>query len=163
MREVRGDIFKLANFIRDAVVIPTSIGWKKDGSNPMGKGLAREAARRFPILPITYGEFCMLQGEHTPVQMDRYTGPAGGRWLVLFPTKALNKAMPHMSWQGKASPPLIERGLRQLSVFEPPTPNGKIYVPLLGCGWGGLHRDAVRELMDRYLTAECFVRVRWAH
>ena len=160
MKEVKGDIWKLAHFFRDAIVIPTNVGYTKAGKNVMGRGLAAQAARRFPRLPEEYGDTCMRFGAQTPVVMERYTGIGGARWLVLFPTKPLRESAPQMSWQGKASLERIEISLRQLATLHAPVKGGTIWVPLVGCGNGNLHREPVRQLMDTHLTQPWFVRVR---
>lgn len=161
MTEVRGDIWALAHFLRDAIVIPTNVGWSPRGEAVMKLGLAGQASNRFPQLRALYGDHCQQHGEK--ILRVRLTGAKGGRWLILFPTKPLNEEKPYMSWQAKADLGLIERGLSQLKDEVPPMPPGKIYVPLLGCGRGALKRGPVRELMDQYLTADHFVRVRPLH
>jgi hypothetical protein len=163
MQEVKGDIWKLAHFLRDVIVIPTNIGWRKDGTNVMGRGLAAQAVKRFPDLPALYGEHCIQYGAETPLFQCRVTGPTGGRHLLLAPTKPLKIAAPHMSWQQKSSLATIEQSLVQLSRVSPAHPGGRILVPLLGCGNGGLRREPVRELMDKYLLEDHFIRVRWRH
>jgi len=163
MREVRGDIWSLAHFHRDAIVIPTNIGYNKHGNAIMGRGLAAQASTRFQNLLHIYGELCIEFKADTPAHQLHVTGPSGGRWLILFPTKSFRADRPEMSWQGKSDMKLIERGLHQLASMGPPQLNGKIYVPLLGCGRGGLRREPVRELMDSILKADHFVRIRSLH
>ena len=168
MIEVKGDIWRLAHFLHDAVVIPTNIGFTKDGRNVMGAGIANQAKFRHPECETWYGEFCMEHRSGTPVVAKRFNGSAGGRYLIFFPVKPLNVKQPWMSWQQPASLGLSERSLKQLSEFLPgcgagPNAQGKIYVPLVGCGNGGLEEAQVIPLMDQYLTAEHFIRVRNPH
>lgn len=161
-RTASGNIWSLAHFLNDAIVIPINIGWKKDGHAVMGRGLARQAAVKFPRLTEECGDLCIRHRyELKPTQL-RLIGASGvGSWLILFPTKPLNEQRPHMSWQGKADPELITRGLKHLAAMRPPKdPGGFIYVPLLGCGWGGLHRDVVWPLMQEHLTAPHFIFVK---
>jgi hypothetical protein len=165
MIEVKGNIWALAHFMHDAVVIPTNQGYTKDGRNVMGAGIANQAKFRHPEIEAWYGDFCMKHGPETPVVAKRFNGSGGGRYLIFFPVKPLNAKQPWMSWQQPAQLSLIERSLQQLSEFLPPTgpgPNtsGKIYVPFVGCGNGGLEESLVIPLMDQYLTAEHFIRVR---
>jgi len=162
MQEITGDIWKKAHFFRDIIVIPTTIGWTRSGLALAGRGLAKQAALRFPSLEQIYGEHCQAHRAQTPVMTMRFGGLGGGRWLCLLPTKPLREDHPEMSWQGKADLKLIERGLRQLQALKLPLPSkrSKVYVPLLGCGFGGLRRGPVRELMDAILTDERFARVR---
>lgn len=163
MAEHSGDIFALSNFLRDEIVIPTNPGWTKAGRNVMGRGLALQARKRFPGVDEWYGEFCMQHKGHPPVCRERFSGLRGARTLIFAPTKPFNEAQHWMSWQGKSDLTVIEQSLRELATYVPKLEGGKIWVPLLGCGNGGLQRDTVRELMDRYLTAAHFVRVRWEH
>ena len=55
MREIEGDIwdFHKAGFF---IVIPTNGFIKNDGECVMGRGLAYEAKRRFPDLPLELGK-----------------------------------------------------------------------------------------------------------
>jgi len=159
MLEIKQDIWK-ANFMHDAIVIPTNIGWNARGEAVMGRGLAAQAARKFPDLRATYAVHCQKHRAATPLLYERFLNIMGGRWLILFPTKPFREDAPAYSWQVKSDMALIERGLHQLAALAPPSQSGKIYVPLLGCGFGGLPREPVRELMDRILAAGHFVRVR---
>ena len=121
----------------DWVCIPTNCGWCGDGTNPMGVGLALQAAQRYPNLPAEYGAYCRdavakTGGHCPPAYFDAYK-------LVLVPTKPLNVRHPHLSWQNKASPDLIREGLRLLCE-QPHARRGRLLVPLLGAGAGGLSR-----------------------
>ncbi len=86
-------------------VIPTNLGWHKDGSNVMGCGVALQAAQKWPDLPVDYGAACKAftaLGE-------------SGLWvcdderLICFPVKPLDAAHSHLSWRQSASLELIER------------------------------------------------------
>lgn len=163
MTEISGDIWVLSDFYWDEICIPTNTGWTKAGRNPMGKGLAGAAQRRFPGIDEWYGNVCMEHKGNPPIVRERFRGASGARVLVFVPTKPFRPELPHMSWQGKATLEVIEQSLIALAQLSPLKDQGKIYVPLLGCGQGGLHRDDVRKLMDKHLTAPHFLRVRWKH
>jgi hypothetical protein len=142
------------------IVIPTNIGWKKDGSNPMGQGLAKEAAERYPWLPEIYGMYCQLKGDDVAVKFDLRSR------IVLFPTKPLNADSPHMSWRGRATLDRVRLSAQQLNAMLLPHkdaewPNAKplhtnhIILPVVGCGMGRLDEDDVlpvlhEELDDRH-------------
>ncbi len=132
------------------VVIPTNIGYRRDGRNVMGRGLAAQAAKRFSALPRWYGEYCRTFGEGTPIVIY----PEGR--LILFPVKPLNKESPWLSWKASADLKLIERSAEQLArvVIEDP-----VAVSLVGCGNGGLDMSDVRPILDRHLSAKKFVLV----
>jgi len=152
MRELRGNVWRISK-VEDDIVIPTNIGWRTNGQNVMGRGLARQAADYYPRLPAWYGEICQEHEEATPVV--RY-GP-----LLLFPVKPLNKLQPYMSWQQPASLDLISRSLEQLSCISSRTEEGLVFVPLVGCGNGGLDPEDVEPMIECVLGHdERFVIVR---
>lgn len=162
MIEEKGSIWKLAHPVKDAVCVPVNVGWTKDGRNVMGRGIAQQAAYRHPEVPIWYGDVCMKGKGHPPVVAQRFKSPKyQARTLIFVPTKALNVEKPFLSWQGKSEVWIIERSLMELNELAPPNPNGKIYVPLVGTGFGGLKRSEVRPIMDKLLTKPYFIRVRW--
>lgn len=138
------------------LVIPTNLGWKKDGTNPMGKGLAKQATERYTNLPREYGIWCqrysVSKGEllvnYLPKDREKHN-------LILFPTKPLNVQRPYASWQSKASRSLIEQGLQQLATYTM-----HIAIPILGCGEGGLKEEEILPLLEKYLVGENFLLVR---
>lgn len=156
----------------DYLVIPTNIGWTKDGRNVMGRGLAKQAAQRCPQLPFDYGEFCQKHRENTPVVLMRPRGQSA-RTFLMFPVKPLNRAAPWLSWQSKADILLIDRSLEQLKQLIEEMQKSKrarsklpaagphpqhsdavstnIYIPDVGCGNGLLSVDLVRPLIVKHL------------
>lgn len=133
------------------VVIPTNIGWKKDGSNPMGAGVAAQAASMYDDLKSWYGARCKKYGADTAV-CPYYPGN-----LIMFPTKSLNVAQPWSSWQMKSDIELIRRGAIQLEALgqiltDKKVCFGEIGLPLVGCGAGGLDRSDVVAVLDKYLS-----------
>lgn len=146
MRTVKGNIWKLSGAF-DWVVIPTSIGWRRDGTAVLGRGLAKQAADRWPDLPIDYGEQCMLRGAATPVLAHRPRG-LNPRNLLLFPVKPLNAAAPQLSWQAPVSLELIQRSLKQLRAMIFELSGGNIYLPDVGCGNGQLPTAVVRPYIE---------------
>lgn len=172
MQELTGDIWELV-MKTDAVVIPTNIGWRNNGTNVMGRGLARDASRRWHELPAVYGDFCQRYGAVTPIMMFR---PPNNRWcrmLLLLPVKPLNREQPYLSWRQEASLQLIEHHVQALANFatqyaetDGSTPfncdnPSRILVPTLGCGNGGLDEALVLPVLKRYLDAPCFYHVRF--
>jgi hypothetical protein len=150
MNTVRGDLWEYADY--GALVITTNIGWCRDGRNPMGRGVALQAAQRVIGLPGWYGKICKERGAATPVVEYAHRGKLR---LLLFPTKPLDALRPHMSWRNRASLALIERGLAQLAA-EYTTP---VFLPLVGCANGGLREEDVLPLLHQYLTADNFTLV----
>ena len=59
MQTANGDIWNVEP--KDAwIVVPTNVGWKRDGSNVMGAGLAKQARLKFKQLPYDYGKWLSL-------------------------------------------------------------------------------------------------------
>jgi hypothetical protein len=147
MRTTKGNIWKLSRAL-DWVVIPTSISWRRDGTAVLGRGLAKQAAERWPNLPIDYGEQCMRHGAATPVLAHRPRG-LNPRNLILFPVKPLNAAQPQLSWQQPADLELIQRSLKQLQAMIPELSGGCIYISDVGCGNGQLPLAVVRPHIEQ--------------
>lgn len=159
MRELTGDIWQLSDKNTDWIVVPTNIGWKSDGKNVMGRGLARQATRRWPELAQIYGDFCRTYGETTPIMLYR---PQVNRWcetLLLFPVKPLNVEKPYLSWRQPADLDLIRRHSLVLQSIAPQC-RGKILMPSVGCGNGGLDETQVLPVLYAHLTHHCFHHVR---
>lgn len=136
MKQESGDLWTW-NHEGRWVVITTNIGWKKDGSNPMGAGVARAAAEKYPDLPAWYGNRCKKYGEKTAV------APYFKGRLFLFPTKPLDEEQPWLSWKNDSSLSLIRKSCQQLSMLvdildERGYLLTRIGLPLPGCGNGGL-------------------------
>jgi hypothetical protein len=161
VQELKGNIWKLAHFLKDSVCVPVNTGWKTNGENVMGRGIAGTVAYHNKDVPVWYGEVCKKHNGRPSIVSGRFRGPFGHQWNMIFvPTKPCNADAPYLSWQGKASIELVELSLQKLAGWEPRHSDGKIWVPLLGCGNGGLSRHDVRPLMDQYLIAPHFIRVR---
>lgn len=130
------------------VVVTTNIGWKRNGANPMGAGVARVAANKYPDLPQWYGARCKKYGADTAVA-PYYEGK-----LFLFPTKPLNIEQPWMSWQNDSCVSLIRRSCKQLAALIDILDKrdhfiAKVGLPLPGCGNGNLSpRDVLPVISD---------------
>ncbi len=127
------------------IVIPTNAGWRKDGRNIMGRGLARQAAKELAVqsvdLPLVYGKYCQL-GQPRVYLVEHH--------LILVPTKPLIEDAPHLSWKQDADIRTVEDSLVWLfahsNVFRK-----RVAVPLLGAGNGGLLVARVKNLMEAVL------------
>lgn len=145
----RGSIWAYEN--THALVIPTNLGWRmRDQSNIMGRGLALQAAKKYPDFPIWFGRECAARREATPVLVY----PSAP--LIAFPVKPLNAEAPWMSWKNKADLKLIERSAKQLAELKVERP---IAVSMVGCGNGGLEMSDVRPILDRYLSHDRFTLI----
>ena len=143
-----GDIWK--HWPKEVVVVTTNIGWKQSGENVMGAGLAADAAKMIPELPLWYGSVCQSYGEDTPtIYHPKHR-------IVLFPTKALNAEFPHMSWKSNSDLGLIWRSTAQLAAL---CFDSVVAVPIVGCQNGGLSPEFVLPVMKKFLTHPRFFLV----
>ena len=139
-----------------AIVIPINIGWKKDGSNVMGRGLALYAAEKHPELPRWVGAKCMEHGSDTPcLAWPDNINPI----YILFPVKPLNMNSPHESWKSMADLGLIDRSARQLSEMSNDMEHVTFAVPLVGCGNGQRAVEEVVPILARHLKSDKFILV----
>lgn len=142
MMIVRGkDIWTLAGWI----VIPTNAGWRRDGSNVMGRGLALQAAQTHEGLARFYGAWLRT---HPAEGVARYRP---GR-LILFPTKPRQDDEPWLSWRHPATITQIEKSCDELGrkLDSEWADIDTINMPLVGCGNGGLSQEAVMPTLVKF-------------
>ena len=149
MRDAIGNIWDYVE--THDLVITTNIGWRSDGRNIMGAGLALTAAQRYPGIDAWYGAFCQKHSTATPVVRHPDLP------IILFPVKSLKIRWPWRSWQYPASLDLIERSTRQLAGLVTDRP---VAVPVVGCGAGQLQQGEVLPILRKYLVDDRFVLVR---
>jgi len=85
--------------INGFVVVTTNVGWKRNGENVMGAGIAKQAAERYPELPKLYGRWCKEKGRNLYLNESLR--------VICLPTKELNKEQPHLSWKKPSEPRLV--------------------------------------------------------
>jgi len=148
MLKQTGNIWEFYHEIR-WIVIATNIGWKKDETNPMGAGIAKQASEMFPELPKWYGKRCKKYGIKTAL------APYYPARFFLFPTKPLDEERPWMSWQNMSTIELIIKSAKQLSVcVDVLSKNNfisKVGVPMVGCENGGLKQRDVLSVLSNIL------------
>jgi hypothetical protein len=116
----------------------------------MGAGLALRVAQLYPDIPVAYGQhlrawWAEARGNTlTPLPPYHHVG-YDGRQFLLVPTKPINAASPELSWRGSARPSTVQAAILDVaewavSRFTKPSP---LIVPMLGCGAGGAHPQAV--------------------
>ena len=113
----------------------------------MGKGLALQFRRRFPVNFEAYREASTLR-EVRPGRCFVFDARAGcPRFVVYFPTKR--------HWRDRSRIEDIAAGLDDLAVILHSRDIGSVAVPPLGCGLGGLPWPRVRCLLrDRLAPCE---------
>ena len=143
LRVARGDIWSFHTL--RWIVIPTNAGWRRDGENVMGRGLARDAALRWPELPAWYGQ--VLQEDPDRAGVARY---APGH-LLTFPTKP-RQVLPWTSWRYPATIEQITMSCDELGrSLDSEWPDiDAIALPLVGCGNGGLEPAVVRPVLEEF-------------
>lgn len=149
-----GDIWRFSPWCW--IVIPTNLGFRADGSNVMGAGLAKQAEKLYPGLAWSYGQSCREWAREGGIH-GIWTSTAFSR-LALFPVKPLNIEKPHLSWKQNASLELIDQSAWKLSrMFGD---NHQVAVPLVGCGNGKLDEKDVLPILRKHLTSDRFILVR---
>lgn len=153
MKEVPGDIW---DYYEQGhwIVITTNGNVKKNGAAVMGKGIALQAAERFPKLPLELGR---LMGRGSPF----WVFPFSEYRLFTFPTK--------YNWWEKSDVELIKRSvmrLKALSRFFSISPYPELnnvfplYMTRPGCRNGGLDWKDVKPILERYLDDKYMI-VEW--
>lgn len=129
MREQTGDLFQVAAQDADALVITTNGFVKNDGSAVMGRGVAKQAADRWPWLPRELGFRLNNSGNH--VYAWRPDEHLTGFYIVTFPVKH--------HWREMADTQLIGRSADELVLFARAHEDVRtVVMPRPGCGNGGL-------------------------
>lgn len=127
-------------------VITTNGHTNKAGSLVMGRGCAREAAERFPMLAYYLGQVVARKGNHVTVvkpEMLRGLGADVSFWLATFPVKHY--------WRDKADLKLIARSAGELVEYANQLGWGDIVLPRPGCGNGRLQWSSVRLVLEPLL------------
>ncbi len=129
MQEIFGDIWE-QNKAKRWVIITTNGTLRNDGACVMGRGVAKQAADKFPNLPFQLGERIKSAGNNLNVFEDLK--------IITLPVKD--------HWKDKADLDLIEKSLKQLVAWAdvPPRKHGKFYMVRPGCSNG--KRDWEKEV-----------------
>lgn len=110
----------------------------------MGKGLALQFRRTYPVVYDTYRRACAA-GEVEPGKMHVVeTGQVSGPRLVInFPTKR--------HWRNRSRLSYVVTGLQDLVRVLEEQKIKSVAVPPLGCGNGGLDWEVVRPRIEEAL------------
>lgn len=138
MIEATGDIWEE---LGAAVIAVTTSGTvTRKGNAVMSRGVANQAARRFPELPELLGGLLQRSGNHVHLL---------GHGIVSFPVEESAWANPE--------PSIISRSARELKELADREGWGKVLVPRPGCGGGGLDWREVRPLLVEHFDARFVV------
>ena len=136
MKEATGNIWRLPC---DAIVVPTNGNVNRHGEAVMGRGIALQAARRWPLLPKVLADLLRSDGNHV---FDVYK-PRRLPTLLTFPVKH--------HWHQHAELDLIERSTQELVAKANHLAYHRVALPRVGCGNGGLDWTDVLPILERYL------------
>lgn len=127
------------------LVISTNGFVKKNGQCVMGAGIAKQAAKRFPDLPLRLGTAINMAGNIVlPFVAER---------ILTFPVKH--------NWWEVADLDLIEKSAQQLAEYTDLWcgKDSRIAMVRPGCGNGQLEWDEVREAISPILSSSRYIIV----
>lgn len=104
------------------MIVPTNGEVDKNGGAIMGRGLALQAAARYPVLPLNLGSMIRARGNRVFV--------FGQQMVITFPTKYF--------WRHNSDYGLIRTSLLQLQSAATWLFPQRFYLPRVGCGNGKL-------------------------
>lgn len=136
MKELKGDLWSSD---QEYKIITTNGVVRNDGALVMGKGVALQAALRFPEIPKILGSYVKAFG-NVPLIFNNYK-------LITFPTKN--------HWIDKADINLIETSAVKIYNLLPRETTAAMTRP--GCGNGGLKWDEVKPRIESILDDRFFV------
>ena len=131
MIETCGDIWEYLG--KAVIAVTTSGSVTRRGKAVMGRGVASQAALRFPDLPERLGLLLAQGGNHVHVV---------GEGIVSFPVEVSAWACPELR--------LISQSARELRELADREGWEMVLVPRPGCGGGGLEWREVRPLLEEY-------------
>jgi hypothetical protein len=128
MLEVVGNIWECAG--APVIVITTNGSLTRDGRAIMGRGVARQAAEKYPEIPAVLGKLLSAGGNHV---FDL------GNGIVTFPVEETAWSLSDLR--------IIARSASELRDLVDASGWRRIVVPRPGCGGGGLAWQDVRPLL----------------
>lgn len=138
MREVTGDIWDCP---ADVILITTNGSIRKDGKAVMGRGVAKQARDKFPIVDTVLGRSLKSDGLSVCKIYEYSLGRRRQVWA--FPVKYL--------WHLRANMGLIVDSAIQLKHLALIDSNRIFVLPKPGCGNGQLDWEDVRKLISPIL------------
>lgn len=172
MREIRGDMWKVATEDKfDAVVITTNGFVKANGEAVMGRGCAKQAAQMFPGINLELGKIIKQFGNRVyPIKSTREYD------IVAFPVKPITtyaardigNVVKHMQaqfkpgdrvpgWAAVADTRIIEKSAQQLAELAEFHGWQRVIMPRPGCGAGELEWEIIKPILQKYLDDRFYV------
>jgi hypothetical protein len=122
-----------------AICVTTNGCITYSGRGVMGRGVAKQAAVRFPRMERILGKHLRLHGNHVGVLRRELDEPV----IVAFPVKQL--------WNEEASTSLIVQSVKELVALTDQEGWTAVVLPRPGCGNGRLRWEAVKPLIESFL------------
>lgn len=144
MIETKGDIWEY-HHRQQWVAITTNGFVKSNGHAVMGRGTARQAMEKFPLLPAFLGARIKTSGNHVHC-LSRFR-------LFAFPVKH--------HWAQDADLELIRRSTKELAQVVTELGVLKVFMPRPGCGNGRLDWNKVRPILFKHFD-DRFVIVKYS-
>lgn len=149
MREAVGDLF---TYPSDCLVIPINWTTKANGDAVMGAGVAKEAARRWPWLPASLGNFIGRSTSPAALTFQAHRDDSDGLFhVVCVPTKH--------DWREPSTVGLVDLGAKALVVQVDRAGWQTVALPRLGCGektgrlsWSDVKPILAGLLDDRFVV-----------
>lgn len=132
MKQIQANLTDLIT--RVPTVVTTNGTVRKNGSANMGRGNALQVSKLLPWIPEKLGLFIQEKGNHVHFL---------GEGIISFPVEH--------SWIEQADLLLIQRSLGELVVLTDKMQWNEVYLPLPGCGGGGLSPEEVFPLLHTTL------------
>lgn len=142
MIEVTGDLWTFTHQRPIIRCVTTNGMVKRDGTCVMGRGCAKEAAKKYPELPRMVGDHIKQNGNEVFLWTRHVNGkdPEAITKLLIFPVKH--------KWMEPADPDLISRSAYHLGAFALASPETIFLLPRPGCGNGQLEWSDVKPLVE---------------
>ena len=137
MKLIRGNIWDSKAL---AICVTTNGNVRSDGRAVMGRGIALQAAQRYPQLPFDLAERLNRFGNKVH---SFYAYPS----IITFPTKN--------DWRNPSDLGLIALSATQLVELRKDH-DGRVALPFPGCANGGLDIDTVLAIIDPILSDDKF-------
>jgi len=138
MIEACGDIWE--HLGKGVIAVTTSGSVTRKGKAVMTRGVAGQAAQRFPVLPEVLGLLLQDGGNHVHCL---------GHGIVSFPVEASAWEWPDLR--------LIARSAQELRTLADREGWQLVLVPRPGCGGGGMDWREVRPLLEEHFDARFVV------
>lgn len=123
----------------DLFLITTNPITRKDGAAVMGRGIAKEAATKFPEIQRSFGQFLESQDNKPHNNCD---------WICQLDGQDVGYFMVKKHWAAKADLDIIKRSTNSLMEWLDIKDWGRVDLNFPGIGNGGLVREDVLPIIQ---------------